>query len=331
MVAKKILVYFLILLLVTAFPASAGGVSVNRWVLNVTMHDDGIVEEVIQIEIRNDGSAPLDGFSFVVPASKVTMQYDFGHTSSFTGQVVTQEAVPGGIKITLEFNRSVDAGSKWNGRVGFKAEKWAVKEGADYSIDIPIGIPQAIISGKSSQMAVPEESDIRGQAFLPKGVEVTSVTPKPFRILFQNNIMVPTWSPDTLAFGDTISIEASVSEVLNKIVETEDKINDLSTRIEKAKKQGLDVSNAEIYLENAINYNNKQALGEYWKKDSSLALEYVGYANDELENAEVSLSNAGKTQIEEPAGAGSNEQSPGFVASIMLFALLVSVLARKKS
>ena len=143
--------------------------------------------------------------------------------------------------------------------------------------------------------------------------------------------MVPTWSPDTLAFGDTISIEASVSEVLNKIVETEDKINDLSTRIEKAKKQGLDVSNAEIYLENAINYNNKQALGEYWKKDSSLALEYVGYANDELENAEVSLSNAGKTQIEEPAGAGSNEQSPGFVASIMLFALLVSVLARKKS
>ena len=330
MVAKKILVYFLILLL-TAYPVSAGDVSVNRWVLNVTMNDDGTVEEVIQIEIRNDGSAPLDGFSFVVPASKVTMQYDFGHTSSFTGQVVTQEAVSGGIRITLEFNRSVDAGSKWNGRVGFKAEKWAVKEGSDYSIDIPIGIPQAIVSGKSSQMAVPEESDIRAQVFMPKGVEITSVTPKPFRILFQNNIMVPTWSPDKLAFGDTISIEASVSEVLVKIVETEDKINDLSTRIDEAKKQGFDVSNSEIYLENAMIYNNNQALGEYWKKDSSLALEYIGYANDELVKAEDSLSSAGKTQNKETAATGDNEQAPGFAVPMMLFALLVSVIIRKKT
>jgi len=330
MVAKKILVYFLILLLI-AFPVSAGGVSINRWVLNVTLHDDGTVEEVIQIEIHNDGSAPLDGFSFVVPASGVTMIYDFDHTSSFTGQVVKQETVPGGTRITLEFNRSVDAGSKWNGRVGFKAEKWAVKDGSNYSIDIPIEVPQAIVSGNSSQMAVPEDSDVRSQVFLPKGVEVTSITPEPFRILFQYNIMVPTWSPDKLVFKDTISIKASVSEVLNKIVETEDKINDLSERIDEAKKQGIDVSNAEAYLENAIDYNNNQALGEYWKKDNSLALEYVGYANDELEKAEDSLSSAGKTHTEETAETGGNEQSPGFAVPMLLFALLVSVLIRKKS
>jgi hypothetical protein len=330
MVAKKIIVYFLILLL-TAFPASAGDVSINRWVLNVTMHDDGIIEEVIQVEIRNDGSLPLDGFSFVIPASGVTMIYDFDHTSSFTGQVVTQETIPGGVRITLEFNRSIDVGGKWNGRVGFKVDKWAIIEGEDYSIDIPVGVPQSIISGKSSQMAVPGDADLRAQFFLPEGVEVTSVTPKPFRILFQNNIIVPTWSPDKLAFGDTISIKASVSDVLKKIVETDEKINDLSTRIDEAKKQRLDVSNAEIYLDNANNYNNNQGLGEFWKKDNSLALEYVGYANDELEKAEEVLSNAGKNQVEETAGTGGNEKSPGFAAPLLLLALIVSVLTRKKS
>lgn len=330
MAVKKIIVYFLILLL-TAFPASAGDVSINRWVLNVTMHDDGIVEEVIQVEIRNDGSLPLDGFSFVVPASGVTMIYDFDHTSSFTGQVVTQAIVPGGVRITMEFNRSVDVGSKWNGRVGFKAEKWATKEGQDYSIDIPIGVPQAIVSGKSSQMAVPEDADVRAQVFLPKGVEVTSVTPKPFRILFQNNIVVPTWSPDKLAFGDTIKLKASVSEILSKIVEMQDKINNLSKLINDSEKQGIDVSQARAHLDNANNYNNNQALGEYWKKDNSLALEYVGYANDELEKAQNSLSNAGKTKIKETAGTEGNEQSPGFAAPLLLIAFIASILIRKKS
>ncbi|MDW7726261.1 MAG: hypothetical protein SCH70_03980 [Candidatus Methanoperedens sp.] len=329
MIVKKSIVYLMVLLL-TAFPASAGDVSINKWVLNVTVHDDGIVEEVIQIEIRNDGAVPLDGFSFVVPASVVTMIYDFGHTSSFTGQVVKQEKVPGGTRITLEFNRSVDTGSNWNGRVGFNAEKWAVKDGSDYSIDIPVEVPQAIVSGKSSPMAVPGNSDVRSQVFLPKGVEVTSISPEPFRILFQNNVMVPTWSPDKLAFGDTISIEASVSEVLGKIVETEEKINELSARIDEAKKQGFDVSNAEIYLDNANKYNNNQALGEYWKKDNTLALEYVGYANDELEKAQDSLSGAGK-KIDETTGADSSKQSPGFALPVLMLAFILSVLIMKKN
>ena len=44
---KKIFVCFIIVLLM-AFPVSAGEVSLNKWVLNVTIDDDGIVEETIQ-------------------------------------------------------------------------------------------------------------------------------------------------------------------------------------------------------------------------------------------------------------------------------------------
>jgi len=91
--AKKYLIYFLIIL-VTAYPASAGDVILDRWVSNVTIHDDGLVEETIQIEIDNQGSSALDGFSFVVTASSVNIIYDFGHTVSFTGQVIEQIPVP---------------------------------------------------------------------------------------------------------------------------------------------------------------------------------------------------------------------------------------------
>ena len=41
---KKIIVCFIIVLLM-AFPASAGDVSLNRWILNVTVNDDGMVDE----------------------------------------------------------------------------------------------------------------------------------------------------------------------------------------------------------------------------------------------------------------------------------------------
>ena len=67
---KKILVCFIIVLLM-AFPASAGDVSLNRWILNVTVNEDGIVDELIQVEVANSGSSPLDGISFVVPASNI--------------------------------------------------------------------------------------------------------------------------------------------------------------------------------------------------------------------------------------------------------------------
>lgn len=327
--AKRFLIYFLILL-ITAYPASAGGVSLNRWVLNVTLHDDGLVDEATQIEIENTGSSPLDGFSFVVPASAVTMVYDFDHTSSFTGQTVEQQAVPGGVKIIINFNRSVETGKKWSGRVGFTAEKWAVKEGSDYSIDIPVRAPQAVVSGKNIEMSVPADADIRSQVFLPKAVEVTSITPKPFRILFQFNHMVPTWTSDKLHLGDTISIKGSFSDVLSKIVETDEKSREINARIKAAKNQGIDVSEAEAHLRNAEDYNTNQALQSYWKKDNTVALQYVGYANDELKLAESSLSVPGKTESPPEETAAEGKKTPGFGAAGMILVLLVSFAVKKK-
>ncbi len=326
--AKRFLIYFLILL-ITASPASAGGVSLNRWVLNVTLYDDGLVDEATQIEIENTGSSPLDGFSFVVPASVVTMVYDFDHTSSFTGQTVEQQAVPGGVKIIINFNRSVEAGKKWNGRVGFTAEKWAVKEGSDYSIDIPVKVPQAVVSGKNIEMSVPADADVRSQVFLPKAVEVTSITPKPFRILFQFNRMVPTWTPDKLHAGDTISIKGSFSDVLSKIVETDERSREINARIKAAKNQGIDVSEAEAHLKNAEEYNTNQALQSYWKKDNTLSLQYVGYANDELKLAENSLSAPAKTEVPQEETAEGKKTS-GFGVAGMILVLLISLAVKKK-
>ncbi len=167
MTKKKFLIYFLIML-VTAYPASAGDVSLNRWVLNVTLHDDGLVEEVIQAEIENAGSSPLDGFSFVVPVSKVTIGNDDIVSIPATGQEVKQQTVPGGVKIDVNFNAPVEARKKWNGRISLKAENWAVKEGSNYSIDIPVKAPQAIVSGKNIEITIPSDADIRSQVFLPK-------------------------------------------------------------------------------------------------------------------------------------------------------------------
>ncbi len=76
MSVKKILVYLIIVLLM-AFPASAGDISINRWVLNVTVNEDGMVDELIQVEVGNSGPSPLDGISFVVPASKIRSDIRF--------------------------------------------------------------------------------------------------------------------------------------------------------------------------------------------------------------------------------------------------------------
>ncbi len=88
------------------------------------------------------------------------------------------------------------------------------------SIEIPVDTPRAIVSGKDMPIYVSPDADIRGQVFLPAAVEVTSVTPKPFKILFQFDHMVPTGSPDTLHTGETIRIKSSFSDVLNEIVKT---------------------------------------------------------------------------------------------------------------
>ncbi len=329
MTKKKFLIYFLIML-VTAYPASAGDVSLNRWVLNVTLHDDGLVEEVIQAEIENAGSSPLDGFSFVVPVSKVTIGNDDIVSIPATGQEVKQQTVPGGVKIDVNFNAPVEAGKKWNGRISLKAENWAVKEGSNYSIDIPVKAPQAIVSGKNIEITIPSDADIRSQVFLPKSVEVISVTPKPFRILFQNDLMVPTWSPDKLHTGDTISIKSTYSSVLNKIVETDEKWRELKSRINSATAQGIDTGEAETHLKNAWDYNTNQALQAYWKKDYTVALEFNGYANDELKLAESSLSAPGKTETPAAETAKSNKTPAVGAAGLILILLISFVVNRKK-
>ncbi len=332
MITKKFLIYFLVML-VTAYPASAGDVSLNRWVLNVTLHDDGLVEEVIQAELENTGSSPLDGFSFVVPVSKVTIGNDDIVSIPATGQEVKQQIVPGGVKIDVNFNAPLDVGKKWNGRISLKAENWVVKEGSNYSIDIPVKAPQAIVAGKNIEINIPSDADIRSQVFLPRSVEVTSVvqTPlqKPFKKLFQNNRVVITWFTDNLHIGDVIKINSSFSTVLDKIVETNEKIASISAKIKEAKVRGMDVTEAEAHLKNAGDYNTNQALQSFWKKDSAGALEFNGYANDELKLAESSLSAPGKTETPAAETAGGNK-TPAVGAAGLILILLISFSVRRK-
>lgn len=323
--AKKFFIYFLVML-VTASPA-AGEVFLNRWVLNVTLHDNGNLEAIIQTEIENAGALPLEGISFIIPASKVTMIYGFSHTYSSRGQVADQQTVPGGTKITVYFNESVKAGDKWNGRIGFTAENWAVKEGSNYSIDIPVKAPLARVAGKDVKFSLPKEPEIRSQVFLPKSIEVISVKPQPFRILFQYGLMVPTWTPEKLNIGDTISIKGSFSSILNKIVETDEIIRKLSASIKEAKSQGIDVRDAETHLKNAEAYNTNQALASFWKKENAVALEYVGYANDELKLVESSLSV--KAQVTEAIPTEPVKKTPFIGAAVVILVLLISC-ARKK-
>ncbi len=322
MITKRFLIY-LLLILTTAYPVSAADVSLNRWVLNVTLHGDGKVEDVIQAEINNTGSLPLDGFSFAVPSSGVTMIYDFVHTSSFSGLTVEQQAIPAGTTIIVNFNSSVNPGDKWDGRIGFIATDWAVSEGSGFSIDIPIKTPQAVVSGKAMPMSVPSNAEIRSQIFLPAAFEVTSVTPKPFRILFQFDHMVPTWSPDTLHSGDVIHIKSSFSGVLDKIVKTDEKWRELEAQINKDKTQGIDVSAAEAHLKNAEDYNTNQALASYWKKDDKAALEFNGYANNELNQTEMSLS--AKT----PQETTGEKNTPGFGVAGLILAVTIYFIVKK--
>ncbi len=330
MTAKRILAFFLILML-TASPVLAGGVTVNRWVLNVTLHDDGVVEDIIQAEIDNGGSLPLNGFSFVVPASAVTMIYDFSHTQSFSGMVVDQQAVPGGVKVTVNFNSSIDSGKNWDGRIGFTADNWAVKQGSDYSISIPVSAPRAIIGGEETDITVSPNSDIRGQVFLPKGVTATSVevkpdAPIPYKKLLQFEHVVLTWFQ--LNTGEVISIKGSFSDVLMKIVDNDAKYRELSARVKNATAQGLNVSDAQAYLNTAEDYNNNQALDSFWTGNSSAALEYAGYASDELKLAENSIPSVDATTV--PQGTPQGKQSPGFEIVGLILMLLILIIARKK-
>lgn len=328
---KKFLIYFLIML-ITASPVSAAGVSLNKWVLNVTLHDSGAVEEIIQAEFENSGTSPLEGFSFVVPASKVTIGKDNVLSIPAVGQEVRQQAAPEGMKISIDFNTPIEPGKKWNGRISLTAENWAVKEGMNYSIDIPVKAPKAIVGGNEIEMTLPLEPEIRGQVFLSEGVNAVSIEPsvdaiskKPaYKKLLQFDRVVLTWFQ--LHIGDMIRVKGSFSDVLKQIVDADKKSRELSARIKTAKEQGSNVSEAETHLKNAEDYNTNQALQSFWKNDNKVALEFIGYANDELKLAESSLSAPKTTGVQETPG----KPAPMLGAAGFVLVLLISFLAMKK-
>lgn len=331
---KKIIVCFIIVLLMV-FPASAGEVSLNKWVLNVTIGDDGMVEETIQTEFENTGTTSLDGFSFVVPASRVVISSDNIMSIPSTGTEVKQQTIPGGIKISINFDRPVEAGKKWNGRLSLTAENWAVKEGPDYSITIPIDAPKAIMAGKEVEFSLPADPEIRSQVFLPKAVNVTAVElkskdKKSYKKLLQFDKIVITWFQ--LSFGDAFSIKGSYSDILKLIIETDEKSRQIKDKIKKAKDAGQDVKEAESHLLNAEEYNNNQALQSFWINDFNVVQEYVGYANDELSLAEKSLSEPKETKVI-PEETKESNRIPGFGGAglIIIISSYCMILRRKRS
>jgi len=332
MTIKRILVYLLILMII-AFPVSAGDVSLSRWASNVTLTDDGLVDELIQVEIENGGSSPLEGFSFMVPSPSVIL--DFNRTTGvmidnegnmkFTEIEMNKQEISGKTKIIINFNNPIETGKKWSGRISFIAEKWAGKEDGSFSINIPIEAPEAIVSKKNIKTTVPLDADIRSQVFFPKYIEITSVTPKPFRILFQYDLMVPTWTPEMLHIGDTISIKGQFSEVLKKIVDADQIARTLALRIKEEKAKGGDVSEAEAHLKNAEDYNTNNAnsaISSFWTKDNKAAFEFVGYANDELDKAKDSLTV--KAEPKAVPQQTENKKTPGIGTFSGILILFVS-------
>lgn len=332
MMMSKIFVYIFIIML-TAFPASAGDATLDRWVINVTLNEAGIVDELIQVEIGNAGSSPIDGFSFLVPASQVTVIYDFDHTYSSKGQVVEQLKVQNGIKLTVNFNSSLDGGETWNGRIGFRAENFAKKSGNDYTIELPLNGPQVIASGKTADMKISPDVDLRGQVFLPKGIEVISATPKPFRILFQNSLMVPTWTSMNIHFTDVINLKGSFSDILKKIADVDERSKALSKRIKEANANGLNINEAQIHLKNAEDFNTNNAnsaLSSFWTKDEKSAIESVGYAERELDMADNSFSSSGNVQVKPTETVVvTPEKAPVPGAAYLILVIMISFVVLK--
>ena len=328
---KKIIVYLLILL-ITVYPASAGEISLDRWVLNITLHEEGPVEVIIQAEFQNPGPSALEGFSFMVPGN-VTIDTDqsTGVTIDDKGEMkfnspeIQQKAVSGGMEIIIHFDNPVESGKKWSGRIGYTSEKIATKDNSGFSLTVPVNAPQAIVAGKNVVTSVPSDSDIRAQVFLPKSYELTSVQPDPFRKLFQYGRMVPTWTPEKLHIGDTIRINAVYSDVLAKIVDNDDMARKLKEDVKVAKESGKNVSQAETYLANG-NENNNKAFASFGGKDYSVALQYAGSSKDELTKAENSLKSSAAR-----ATPKATVKTPGFEAFIFGFALLIIFIMKRHS
>ncbi len=328
MLKNRIMVYFFIIIFM-AFPASAGDVLLNKLVLNVTVDDTGSVEEIMQTEIENGGSLPIDGFFITVPVSDLTIDSD--QTSGvlinnmnemkFSEIDVKSQKISGKTNIIINPKTSIASGQKWDGNIGFRVENWANKEGTSLSLSIPVEEPQYIISEKNYVPVIQENIDIRGQVFLPRGFEVESVTPKPFRILMQFGKMVPTWTPMNIRVGDVINVKASYSDVLNRIVDTDDRIREMIKIINISKeKQNIDVSLASDHLKKAEDFNTNQALQSYWEKDYAKALQYNGYANNELNLSKNSISTRDEKAV--PAATAEGKETPGFQASILIIIIL---------
>ena len=322
MMARKFFIYFLVLLL-TVYPASAAGVTLNRWVLTVSILEDGAVEEIIQTEIENNGSSSMDGFIFDVPSPKITMPNI--STFSSIGQNIDLQTSSGTTKVTINFDSPLETGKKYNARIEFKAENWVIKSGQDYSITIPVQAPTAIVSGKEITMSIASDPDIRSQVSFPKSVAPTSVEPsidaeskKPsYKKLLQFGHIVLTWFK--LNIHDVIQVKGSYSGDLSKILEADEKLNVLSDRIKDAKAQGKDVSQAELHLSNARDYNN-QAIEEFWKQgDVSSALNSVNY---ELNLAQSSIS------VNAEATPPETKKTSGFEAHAVILILLVSFIVK---
>lgn len=329
MTVNKIFVCLFIAIL-TAFPVLASDATINRWVLDVTLNEDGNVDELIQTNIENIGYLPIDGFSFVVPATQVTVLYDFDHTFSSKGQVVEQTEVLNGIKLTVNFNSSLNSGETWGGRIGFKAENFAKRSGDNYAIDIPLNAPQAVLSGKSEDMQMSPDIDLRCQIFLPRGVEATSTTPKPFRILFQNSLVVPTWTSANIHFGDTINLKGTFSNILKKIADVNERSNTLSKRIKDANASGLDVRNAQIHLKNAENFNTNtlnSAWSHFLTNDNEAAFELAGNAENELNMTENSIPSSGETNIKPTEMViETPKKSPGPGTPYLILVIMISFM-----
>ncbi len=331
MMTKKIIVYFMILLL-TAYPASASDVTLDRWVLNVTLDQNGLVDVIIQAEFQNPGPSALEGFSFVVPVSvTIDTEQSTGTTISDSGEMkfntpdVKQETVQSGTNIVVNFDKAIEPGKKWSGRIGYKSEKIAVKDNSVYSLSVPVEAPQAIVSGKNVRTSVAAEPDIRAQVFLPKSYEILSIEPAPFRQLFQYGHMVPTWTPEKLHIGDTIRVNSSYSDVLAKIVDNDDRSRIFKAAIKEAKDKGKDVSEAETHLANA-NDNNNKAFASFGGKDYPTASQYAGYANDDLLKTEKSLAGEQKATTQ----ATADRENPGFEAFAFGTVLLAIYIIVKK-
>ncbi len=120
------------------------------------------------------------------------------------------------------------------------------------------------------------------------------------------------------------------SGVLNKIVDTDKKWRELKARINKTEGAGIDVSEATAHLKSAQDYNTNQALQSYWKNDYTSALEFNGYANNELRLVEDSLSSGNVKVTPVATETNGSKKTPGFEAPAVIFILLLSFIVKRR-